>query len=286
VLGHANRAGLSLNKKHGTGAARVRLAAVDVRDYARLRKGLAKFKPHLIFHLAGMHFIPDCEKDPALTLRVNVEGTLNLLRAAATSGQAKALVFASSAAVYAPDDAFHSEADIPRPCEIYGLSKLMAEQLIRMMAPPANLSYVIARIFNPYGPGKATPYLISRIASQVRASSGVVRLGALDRFRDFIHVEDVAEGLYRMGKLATSSRKCADVMNLATGREHSVREVLQVLGEIAGNKIRVVQRREQLRTTDRRHLRANIQHMRRRLRWRPRVRLRDGLENLLAGQGT
>ena len=83
-----------------------------------------------MIHLAAMHFIPDCIARPEETLDVNVEGTRRVLESCRGSS-VRRFIFASTAAVYAPTDGPCVEDATPlHPLEIYGESKLAAEQLV------------------------------------------------------------------------------------------------------------------------------------------------------------
>ena len=78
---------------------------------ASLDRIFASFRPETVFHLAAVHFIPDCDADPLRCLQVNVEGTRAVLEATATLAHRVSLVLASSAAVYAPADGPYEEED-------------------------------------------------------------------------------------------------------------------------------------------------------------------------------
>src|SRR5262245_654266 len=78
----------------------VPLYDVDILEQQKVTSVLRELKPRVVFHLAAIHFIPECNANPERTLRVNVEATLGLLRACTSSG-AEHVVFASSGAVYA-----------------------------------------------------------------------------------------------------------------------------------------------------------------------------------------
>src|SRR5258708_3110588 len=72
----------------------------DITDGSKLRRELLRFAPDVLCHLAALHYIPYCDQHPAETLRVNVEGTLNVLLAAEQIKQLRGILFASSVAVY------------------------------------------------------------------------------------------------------------------------------------------------------------------------------------------
>jgi UDP-glucose 4-epimerase len=102
----------------------VALVEGDIRDPTKLDEAFRSARPDSVIHLAAMHFIPDCVARPADTLEVNVTGTRAVLDCC-RRGAVEHVVFASSAAVYAPVEAACVEDITPlRPLEIYGESKL------------------------------------------------------------------------------------------------------------------------------------------------------------------
>ena len=85
-------------------------------------------RPDVVIHLAAYHFIPYCNDHPEETLRVNVEGTHSVLTAAANAGAGRAVI-ASSGVVYPGVDTVLSEDGPVEPPDVYGLSKLLAENV-------------------------------------------------------------------------------------------------------------------------------------------------------------
>ena len=77
----------------------------DILDINLLTQSIDQADPDIIFHLAAIHFIPDCEETPEKALRVNVEGTQNVLNALKSKG--KTLIFASTGAIYDPAILIH-----------------------------------------------------------------------------------------------------------------------------------------------------------------------------------
>ena len=83
----------------------------DIRSGSDLAAAMA-FKPNYVVHLAAQHFIPYCNEHPGDTIHVNVYGTQNILDAIADSNCVDKLIFASTAAVYAPSDKPHTEDEV------------------------------------------------------------------------------------------------------------------------------------------------------------------------------
>src|SRR5262249_46510016 len=123
----------SLGVPENLGEARgeVTLAQVDVCDRDAVVRALGEIEPEVIFHLAPLHSISACDSDPKRCVDVNVGGTQAVLDGAHAAG-AKAVVVASTAAVYAPGEDAHGDDGTVGPIDIYGLSKLWAEQLTEL----------------------------------------------------------------------------------------------------------------------------------------------------------
>lgn len=237
---------------------------------------MSSFQPDAIIHLAALHFIPDCERDPSRTLRVNVEGTQNVLAAAAFCETKPNFVFASSAAVYESSSRYHHEDDHPAPSEIYGMTKHFGEQLVKA----SGLPYSIARLFNVYGPGETNPHLIPALLTQLRAGAHQIHLGNTTTYRSYVYVTDVVEALSRMALHPVPARLC----NVPGPGESTASDIVHALARLLDRDISVTVDPFRLRNADRRHLRGDLSAVRRLLGWCPSISLEDGLRRLLAAE--
>lgn len=262
---------------------RATLMAGDVLDFDLLNASLQEFKPELIFHLAALHYIPYCNDHPAETIRVNVEGTVNVMRAAQKCEGLKGVFFASSAAVYDTSSVSHKETDLPAPSDIYGLSKVLGETVVRHYAAENGLSYVLGRFFNVYGPDETNPHVIPAVLRQVM-EGGKIRMGRTDTFRDFIYVADLVQALMKIGDLLSSDKQVAEVYNLASGQECSIARAVEIMGQTAGVNLDIITEERHVRPADRQHLRADIAKARRELGWAPVVSLAQGLEEIVKAE--
>jgi UDP-glucose 4-epimerase len=216
-------------------------------------------------------------------VRVNVEGTVNVMRAAQNCAGLKGLFFASSAAVYDTTSAFHRETDPTAPSDVYGLTKVLGERVVRHYAAESGLSFVLGRFFNVFGPEETNPHVIPAVLRQV-LEGGKVRMGRTDTFRDFIYVDDLVQALLKIGTLLTSGKQVAEVYNLASGQEASIERVVQIMGQAAGVELEVISEERHVRASDRQHLRADISKARRELDWAPRFSLARGLEAIIKAE--
>ena len=252
---------------------RVRVVEQDVTS--GLSRIFESFQPEAVFHLAALHFIPDCDADPARCLRVNVDGTRSVLEAAAGLRGPVSLVVASSAAVYAPSDGPHQEQqDLLGPVDVYGQSKRWTEELAAGFAARTGTGVGIARLFNVFGPGETNAHFIPSLISQMKAGK-TVRLGNLSSRRDYVFVDDVADGLLRLARYAGDGQSAT--VNIGSGRAYSGHEVVEALAALAADGVTPITDPSRLRPVDRPVLLADPTLAQKLLDWAPRTSLADGL---------
>lgn len=254
------------------------LVQTDIRDHEALSKVMNEWSPEIIIHLAAIHYIPECENEPALAVSTNVTGTVNLLQSAPAGCR---FVFASSGAVYKPEAAAHDEARSETgPSDIYGLTKLHGEQYVTAMAEKLGLAGVIIRLFNVAGPGETNPHLLPEMVAQLQAGRDCIELGNLTPQRDYIDVRDAASGFAAaaLGQHVGPGETC--IVNLGSGQAASVEEVVTRLRDISGVRFAVIQHQDRIRKVDRPLLLADNARMDRYFGWRPSYSLGDSLAAL------
>ena len=255
---------------------RIRFYGEDLRDANDVADVVDDFKPEAIVHLAAIHFIPECEKDPENAIATNVTGTLNLLRAAKKGTR---FILASTAAVYAPEDRpHHEEHSAIGPMDVYGYTKLHAEHYVTHWTKQAGLRSVIVRLFNVIGPGETNPHILPAIMAQALRGDRL-RLGNCHPKRDYIDVDDVAAG-FRAVLLGNPADTDVDVVNLGTGCAYSVYDIVERLALVAGRAFSVETDPTRVRPSDRPFLAADISRIRRRYGWTPTRHLKDSLQSL------
>ena len=236
----------------------------DIADYKNLEKVFSGNSVDAVVHLAAKHYIPYCRTHPKEATDTNVFGTLNVLLLM-QQYRVSHLVFASTSSVYRPAEHSYKEDDALEPIDIYGISKLLCENAIRLYAPLAPFSYTILRFFNVYGPDDLVPHVIPELVKQARFSN-VVRVGNLESKRDFIHVRDVVDAIEK--SLVLSAARNA-TYNVGTGRAFSIREVFEALCDAAGKRLALEVEESRKRVSDPAMLLADIAKITTELGWRP-----------------
>lgn len=247
--------------------------AADVTEPAALRSAVERWAPEAIVHLAGLTHVGTSWRQMPEYYRVNVEGTANVLDAAA----GRRVLFASSAEVYgrvAEDEQPLAETRPVAPRSPYALTKAAAELLTR------RADSVVVRSFNIVGPGQAESFALPSFAGQLAAiargeSQPTLRVGNLEARRDFVHVADAV----RAFRLLLERGKAGEVYNLGGGRAHSIAETLRRLMAVSGVEAEVEVDPERLRPVDVPLLEADTTRLRS-LGWEPRKTLDDALRDL------
>jgi UDP-glucose 4-epimerase len=254
--------------------ARMTLHRVDLRDSAAVAALIRMLTPSLIFHLAAVHYIPACEAAPGDAVGINVAGTVNLLHSMANRPK---FVFASTAAVYSPSEQPHQEtAGGIGPVDIYGLTKLQAERYVHYFHELRRIDAVIIRLFNVIGPGETNPHLVPAIIRQISRGERKIKLGNLFPKRDYIHVEDAAEGFLRLANVH-GDRAAPLISNLGTGRSYGVREIVEKIADAAAVRLEIEQDPERIRNNDRPLLCASTQTLHALTGWLPDTGVAESL---------
>jgi nucleoside-diphosphate-sugar epimerase len=276
---------LSLGQPEPAAMKGVRFLRADICDESAMRAAMRDFAPGVMVHLAAIHHIPTCEQRSPDAMRVNVVGTQVLLDAARELGVPK-LVFASSGAVYDWHEGPLTPGGTPtKPYDTYATSKLANEHQIDVWHRKGGGTAGIARLFNTIGSGDLNGHLIPDIMTQLAASSNgsprVVRLGNTAPRRDYIFVEDTARGLVAMA--LTDLPAGVTTLNLGTGVEYGVLDIVDGLAAVLGVEYRVETDPSRMRKIDRLHQCADLAPTFAHLSWRPRHDLREALRLTIGG---
>lgn len=227
------RANLAAAEESG----RVTVVDGDVRDADLVRTVTAG--TDLVFHQAAIR-ITQCAEEPRLALEVLVDGTFNVVEAAAEEGVEK-LIVASSASVYGLATEFPTHEDHHPYANdtLYGASKVFNEGLLRSYHAMKGLDYVALRYFNVYGPrmdvyGAYTEVLV-RWMERIVAGKPPLIFGDGTQTMDFVCVPDVA----RANVLAAEADVTDAVFNVSSGVESSLNDLASALLRVMGSDLEI-----------------------------------------------
>jgi NAD dependent epimerase/dehydratase len=214
----------------------------DVRDGSRVQRAIEGIE--VVFHLAALIGIPYSYEAPESYVQTNIVGTQNVLDACRSAGVDR-MVHTSTSEVYGtaryvPID----EAHVLQPQSPYSASKIGADMMALSHHHAFGLPVAVVRPFNTYGPRQSTRAVIPTILAQILAGAEQIHLGATSPTRDFNFVEDTASGFVAV---AGSDQALGNVVNVGSGREISIGDLVQLLIKITGRDVEVVTDTERLR---------------------------------------
>lgn len=270
------------NLKNHLGGPAFRFIQGDIRDAGAVKKALAD--ADAVIHEAAMISVPLSVKNPALTRSVNIDGTLNLLKASLSRG-VKRFVYASSCAIYGEQTKFPiSEDASPNPLSPYASSKLTAEKKCLAVHDEEGLETVCLRYFNVYGPRQAAGEyagVMVKFLERLRTDQPPIIYGDGGQTRDFVHIQDVVEATLLALK---HDGVAGEVINIGTGRGVKINELCQIFLK-TGNKPHIKPTHEDARVGDVRYSQADISKARKLLGFGPEVSLERGVEMLWRSMG-
>ncbi len=165
----------------------VKPVRLDVTDWVRLEDLVLKTRPGTIIHAAAYTDVDGCEKDKQWAWRVNVAATRSIVRAARVVNAH--LVYVSTDYVFDGEKGMYRETDTPSPVNYYGLTKLVAEELVRS----SELLYTIVRPSAIYGIGGSKKSFAEYVAEKLAQGEQVKAL--TDQYVSPTHNELLAEAL-------------------------------------------------------------------------------------------
>jgi len=189
-----------------------------------------------VLHLAALIAIPHSYQAPNSYMQTNVMGTLNMLNAAKRAG-VRRFVHTSTSEVYGT--ALHVPITEDHPLQgqsPYSASKIGADALAHSYWSSFDLPVVTLRPFNTFGPRQSLRAVIPTLLSQAIAGTGPISLGSTYPTRDFTYVDDTVSGFIAA---INADGVEGQTINLGTGFEISIGDLVRLVGEIFGRQMDV-----------------------------------------------
>ena len=246
----------------------------DINDRPKLWTQLQEVD--CVYHLAARVVVPESVLYPREYNTVNVGGTVTLMEAMRDVG-VRRVVFISSGAIYG-DQAVQpmGEDAIPNPSSPYAVSKLAAEYYVRTIGALYGIETVSLRVFNVYGPGQQMPPVhapvIPNFLRQASLNGTLVLSGDGNQTRDYVYINDIVNA---MVTAATAPGANQAIINVGSGKDISVRELVHLVLEVTGGKPEIVYSPRNERGPAR--LCADLTLARKTINYQPLTSLKEGL---------
>ena len=230
----------------------------------------------VVYHLAARVSVPESILYPRDYNNVNVGGTVALMEAMRDVG-VRRVVLASSGSVYGDLSSQPlKESLIPNPRSPYAVSKLAAEFYVRTIGGLWGIETVSLRIFNAYGPGQhlpaSHPPVVPHYLKQALRGGTLVAHGDGSQTRDYVYVDDVVSG---MVAAATAPNIDGMVINIGSGKETSITELIRCVQDVTGSHTEVIYNPKTSGGVSR--LCADLTLAKEKLNYRPSIGLVEGL---------
>ena len=196
-------------------------------------------KNSVLLHCAGQPSAAVSFQKPYDDHKKNILGMMNIINFA-KKNKIKKIIFASTFNVYKENFKFSKLKEISEcdPKSLYAISKLAAENYLKVYGNYLGLKWNIVRMFNIYGPGQDKKNknlgMISIFLNMAKNNSKVLVKGSLKRFRDFIFIGDVIEAWY---KLALDKNNYNQIYNLGSGKKITLKILFKYIEKTLNKKI-------------------------------------------------
>jgi len=257
---------------------RAKFYKLDILDF-ELEEIIKREAPEVIIHQAALVYVQQSLQKPLEDGKVNILGTLNILRLANLYG-VKKVIYASTCAVYGESlGKWSNEEDPINPISFYGASKYMAESYLKLFHKLYGLDFTILRYGNVYGLGQNSQGeggVIPIFLEKIKRGRAPIIFGDGEQTRDFVYVKDVARA-----NILALNKGAGETLNIGTGIGTSINNLYQSLREILHFSIHPLYQWQRL--GDVKHICLNPNKAREVLGWQPRYSLHEGLVECLGG---
>ncbi|HUW69824.1 MAG TPA: GDP-mannose 4,6-dehydratase [bacterium] len=261
-------------------------SGIDLLDSGSLRRLLEAARPEWIVHLAAQSSVARSWENPVPTMRINIEGTINLLDAVRHLEMRPRILLVGSSEEYGKVEEAENpiaETRHPAPMNPYAVSKYAQEQLGILYAKAYGMDIILTRSFNHFGPGQGRGFVVPDFCAQIvdierGLSEPVIRVGNLDVYRDFTDVRDVVDAYRALLHKGVSG----EVYNVGSGNDYCIRQILVDLLHLSLKKISYEVSPDKMRPVENIRIQADIGKINTSTGWIPKIgidaTLRDSLD--------
>ncbi|MFH1637857.1 MAG: GDP-mannose 4,6-dehydratase [Candidatus Woesearchaeota archaeon] len=258
----------------------VRYKYMDVTDAHSVKSIISSIRPDKIFHLAGFSSVAEAWKNPEKVMKINADGTKNILEAVKALGLNPKIVVVSSADVYGkPKEIPIPETHALQPISPYGKSRVMQEKIVENYE---KLDITISRSFSHTGPTQLPKFVCPAFAHQIALiekglQNPVIRHGDLSVKRDFTDVRDVVKAY----KLLSERGKPHEAYNVCSEKAYPISEILDALISMSKVAIRKELDTSKVRPIEIQELIGSNKKLCRDTGWKPAISFNDTLKDIL-----
>jgi UDP-glucose 4-epimerase len=234
----------------------------------------------IVYHFAAMLGVDNSDSRPLETMRINLEGSVNVFKSA-VEANVKRMIYASSSEVYGePRELPIGEDSVKGPVSAYGVSKLAAEIYAKAYNHEFGTDIKIVRFFNVYGRGQSNNFVIPIFINKALENKPLKVFGEGSQTRCFTYVEDIAEGVFTV----LEKGKTGEAYNIGNNQPTTILELAQTIKAVTGSKSEIIKagfgRATRLKSREIEYRIPDISKMKA-LGWEPKTMVREGIKKIL-----
>jgi nucleoside-diphosphate-sugar epimerase len=253
----------------------IRVVDGDVLNRALLLDVLRSVDPTVVVHMAAITGIARCAEMPEKSFQINVGGTYNVTQSLKTVAPKAKLIFMSSREVYGETLGDSTcESDICQPVNLYGLTKLLAEQVIQWASRTSGLCFSILRFTNVYGPGESK-YAVSAFVQKAIKGQDLNLMGG-EQTLNMLYVDDAVRAIELCLERGVTD---SEVFNIASTDNVTVRELVSRILANSGSSVKTT--RSPMRLTETRRFIPDLRKSRQMLGFSQSISLDEGLKRTI-----
>ncbi len=229
---------------------RFELVELDIRDAQAMRELFDRVRPEGVFHIAALAGVRPSIADPARCVSVNVDGLVSVLEAARAC-ECRRFIFASSSSVYGNNTKvpFAETDPVDEPISPYAATKRAGELICHTYSRLYGISITCLRFFTVYGPAQRPDLAISKFMRLIADDQPVPMFGDGSTSRDYTYIDDIIQGVLAAHEFLSSSSSSLTpqasglfrIFNLGGSQPVSLRDMIDSIGAVVGNKPRIEQ---------------------------------------------
>ena len=233
-----------------------------------------------VFHFAALLGVDNSDKRPLDTMKINLEGSVNVFKSAIDAG-VKRMIYSSSSEVYGePRELPIREDSVKGPVSTYGVSKLAAEIYAKAYNQESGTDIKIVRFFNVYGPGQSNNFVVPIFINNALQNKPLKVFGDGKQTRCFTYVHDIIDGVMKVIEKGIRG----EGYNIGNNTPTTILELAQTVKEVTQSKSEIIKagfgKETRLKERDIEYRVPDISKMKA-LGWHPRTMVGEGVKKIL-----
>ena len=234
----------------------------------------------MVFHFAALLGVENSDNHPLETMRINLEGSVNVFKSALAAG-IKNMIYSSSSEVYGePRELPIKEDSTKGPVSTYGVSKLAAEIYAKAYNQEFGTDIRIVRFFNVYGPGQQENWVVPIFLKTAMKNEPIKVFGNGNQTRCFTYVDDIAKGVLKV----MEKGKRGEAYNIGNNQPTTILELAKIIRELTNSKSEIIVagfgKETRLKEREIEYRQPDISKMKA-LGWEPKTMIREGIKKIL-----